>query len=147
MRAKNIDGSHFGDGNHRQTGGHRFQQYKTLRLGTRGKDKNVGRCVAGPQLGSSIEITDELHASLQTTIDNDLPEKRQGRTFASNQQQNIRYRLARQRHDVEQKVDVFFVRNAPDKQRHGPRLINTEACAKSLPRAKPRNKDAGTSGA
>ena len=65
---EDIRRPHLGKRDHRQPCRHRFEQHQTLRLGPRGKGKDIGRRITARQGVVAIEVADETHPTRQPEL-------------------------------------------------------------------------------
>lgn len=59
LRAENVGGAHGWDAEHRQAGGHGFEQHQPLGFGDGGEGKQVGSRIAARQLFLPVEVAEE----------------------------------------------------------------------------------------
>ena len=117
---------------HRQTGRHGLEQDKSLRLGARGKDEDVGGGIAVRQVLLPIEIAEEADASGDPRGLDLRPQRGQCRTFPGHQQRGLGRRTERHLQRAQQEIDVLFVGHAADEKRHQPLRANAVARAENL---------------
>ena len=118
LGGEDVGGAHRRQGDHRQPGGHGFEQHQALGFGARGEHEHVGRRVAVGQALAALQVADEAHAAGEACAQRLALQAGRGRAFAGDHEHEVRALRLHQRGDLEQEADVLLVRDAADVERH-----------------------------